>query len=213
MKKSHDNDKQMERNRKLQLQTSLYNIKQKSFLVLMMKTIDYKISLIPSRKQCNKLIGITNFYVKGFFNEDQEQEDDDFFKLYCSNIKNYLKKNLIDSTVKKYADYKIIELMIDYLHFNDIKIVETYQKNTKITIASVVRIQKIGFNKIIVEKLTEILNTLKLKENEKEILKKIERGFLREIEIGEIGFLYYNHHIKPILESNKHHYGLKSFVI
>ena len=74
-----------ERNRKLQLQTTLITIHIRSFLVLLLKSLNYTTILIPSRKKCKQLPNVTNFVIEGFF-QGEYKGDEYYFESICDSI-------------------------------------------------------------------------------------------------------------------------------
>ena len=198
-----------ERNRKLQLQTTLITIQIRSFLVLLLKSLNYTTILIPSRKKCKQLPNVTNFVIEGFF-QGEYKGDEYYFESICDSIQQSLKKQKRDYVVKRYADFKMNEMIIQFLQMSSIQLKETYKKS-EVKLGSIVRIQRIDISD---ELKNFILEKLKMyfTEEHQSLQLELENGVLTDKNIELLGELFYHNELKQYIEMNKKLNGLHCFV-
>ena len=198
-----------ERNRKLQLQTTLITIQIRSFLVLLLKSLNYTTILIPSRKKCKQLPNVTNFVIEGFF-QGEYKGDEYYFESICDSIQQSMKKQKRDYVVKRYADFKMNEMIIQFLQMSSIQLKETYKKS-EVKLGSIVRIQRIDISD---ELKNFILEKLKMyfTEEHHSLLLELENGVLTDKNIELLGELFYHNELKQYIEMNKKLNGLHCFV-
>ena len=198
-----------ERNRKLQLQTTLITIQIRSFLVLLLKSLNYTTILIPSRKKCKQLPNVTNFVIEGFF-QGEYKGDEYYFESICDSIQQSMKKQKRDYVVKRYADFKMNEMIIQFLQMSSIQLKETYKKS-EVKLGSIVRIQRIDITD---ELKNFILEKLKMyfTEEHHSLQLELENGVLTDKNIELLGELFYHNELKQYIEMNKKLNGLHCFV-
>ena len=198
-----------ERNRKLQLQTTLITIQIRSFLVLLLKSLNYTTILIPSRKKCKQLPNVTNFVIEGFF-QGEYKGDEYYFESICDSIQQSMKKQKRDYVVKRYADFKMNEMIIQFLQMCSIQLKETYKKS-EVKLGSIVRIQRIDISD---ELKNFILEKLKMyfTDEHHSLQLELENGVLTDKNIEILGELFYHNELKQYIEMNKKLNGLHCFV-
>ena len=198
-----------ERNRKNQLQTTLITIQIRSFLVLLLKSMNYTTILIPSRKKCKQIPNVTNFVIEGFF-EGEYKGDEYYFESICDSIQKELKKNKRDYVVKRYADFKINEMIIQFLQMSSIEIKETYKKS-EVKLGSIVRIESIKLPDEIRNFIFEKMNNY-LTEEYESLKTELINGILTDKNIELLGELFYHNELKHYIEMNKKVNGLNCFM-
>ena len=199
-----------ERNRIHQLQLTKITIQIKSFLVLMMKSLGYTLILVPSRKKCKQLPDVTNFFIRGFF-QDERTGDENYFDELCYNIQDYLNKDQRDYVVKRYADFKMIEIIVQFIQTFSIPMKEKYKKSHYIKLGSIVRIKQVKLN----EHLKQFIKSKMMNyfTDQHELLKiELNNGILNSKNIELLGELFYRNELKSCLESHKKFNGLNNII-
>ena len=202
--------KKGERNRINQLHATKITIQIKSFLVLMMKSLDFTLILLPSRKKCKQLPDVTNFFISGFF-QNERTGDENYFDELCDNIQDYMNKDQRDYVVKRYADFKMIEIIIQFIQSFSIPMKETYKKSHFIKLGSIVRIKEVKLN----ENLKQFINSKMMNyfTDEHESLKnELNNGILNHKNIELLGELFYKNELKTCIETHKKLNGLNNII-
>ena len=198
-----------EKNRINQLQTTLTTIQIRSFLVLILKSLNFTIVLQPSRKKCKQLPDITNFIINGFFQENQI-EYQNYFQTISQSIQFHLQRNEKDYMVKRYSDFKMIEIIVQFLQMYSIPIKESYKKH-EIKLGSIVRIAEIQIYPTMSYFI--LMKMMNLFTDEYQSLKdELMNCKLTEKNIELLGDLFYKNELKFYLENQKKQNGRNSFL-
>ena len=198
-----------ERNRKHQLHTTMITIQIRSFLVLLLKSLKYKTIITPSRKKCKQLPDVTNFVVEGFF-QGEYQGDEHYFESICDSVQKSLNKQKRDYVLKRYADFKMIEMIIQFLQMSSIQMKETYKKS-EVKLGSIVRIVKVEITDQMKNFISQKLNEY-FTEKHVRLKRELEKGTLTMRNIELVGELYYYNELKDYIETNKKLNGVNSFI-
>ena len=198
-----------EKNRINQLQTTLTTIQIRSFLVLILKSLNFTIVLQPSRKKCKQLPDITNFIINGFFQGNQI-EYQNYFQTISQSIQFHLQRNEKDYMVKRYSDFKMIEIIVQFLQMYSIPIKESYKKH-EIKLGSIVRIAEIQIYPTMSYFI--LMKMMNLFTDEYQSLKEeLMNCKLTEKNIELLGDLFYKNELKFYLETQKKQNGRNSFL-
>ena len=198
-----------EKNRINQLQTTLTTIQIRSFLVLILKSLNFTIVLQPSRKKCKQLPDITNFIINGFFQGNQI-EYQNYFQTISQSIQFHLQRDEKDYMVKRYSDFKMIEIIVQFLQMYSIPIKESYKKH-EIKLGSIVRIAEIQIYPTMSYFI--LMKMMNLFTDEYQSLKEeLMNCKLTEKNIELLGDLFYKNELKFYLETQKKQNGRNSFL-
>ena len=198
-----------EKNRINQLQTTLTTIQIRSFLVLILKSLNFTIVLQPSRKKCKQLPDITNFIINGFFQGNQI-EYQNYFQTISQSIQFHLQRNEKDYMVKRYSDFKMTEIIVQFLQMYSIPIKESYKKH-EIKLGSIVRIAEIQIYPTMSYFI--LMKMMNLFTDEYQSLKEeLMNCKLTEKNIELLGDLFYKNELKFYLETQKKQNGRNSFL-